>query len=72
MIFSRPATFFWQYLGPPNVIFIFLLIQELLGMYSSIESTDMTVDCHILPVKNSMEHHSGNVVAGMEWVELKI
>jgi hypothetical protein len=40
--------------------------------YSSVESTDMTVDCHILTVNNSMGHHSGNVVAGMEWVELTV
>ena len=35
---------------------------------SSEESTDMTVDCRILPVNHSIEHHSGNTSAGIERV----
>ena len=70
VIFSRPATFFAVF-GPTECYIYFSPETRIVG-YSSIESTDMTVDCHILPVKNSMGHHSGNVVAGMEWVELTV
>lgn len=65
------ASHFFCSIWAHRMLYYFSPETRIVG-YSSIESTDMTVDCHILPVKNSMGHHSGNVVAGMEWVELTV
>ena len=66
MIFSRPATLiFFCSIWAHRMLYLFSPETRTVP-YSSVESTDMTVDCHILTVNNSMGHHSGNVVAGME------